>query len=164
MACRFSAVEGDLVTYLNVWKAWNDSGRDRRWAHRYCLNHRNLLRAADIRTQLEYQARWTGQLIHMVLFQTRLRPVCGLSAGFHPGLLSSRSAHQRTAASAEPPLSLQVPGRAGRVGGRRHGPGAEGARHRAAAERRAADGHRRDRGARGGHPRVRAAPRRRQVP
>lgn len=45
------------MTYLNLWKAWNDSGRDRRWAHRYCLNHRNLLRAADIRTQLEYQAR-----------------------------------------------------------------------------------------------------------
>lgn len=54
---RFASAEGDLVTYLNVWKAWNDSGRDRRWAHRYCLNHRNLLRAADIRTQLEYQAR-----------------------------------------------------------------------------------------------------------
>lgn len=45
------------MTYLNVWKAWCDSGRNRRWAHRYCLNHRNLLRAADIRTQLEYRAR-----------------------------------------------------------------------------------------------------------
>jgi len=54
---RFAAAEGDLITYLNVWKAWCDAGRERRWAHRYCVNHRNLLRAADIRTQLEYQAK-----------------------------------------------------------------------------------------------------------
>lgn len=55
--CRFAAAEGDLVTYLNIWRAWCEAGRDRRWSHRHCLNHRNLLRAADIREQLEYRCR-----------------------------------------------------------------------------------------------------------
>jgi hypothetical protein len=40
------------VTYLNVWRAWQEGGRDRRWAARNCVNHRTLLRAGDIRSQL----------------------------------------------------------------------------------------------------------------
>jgi len=44
--------EGDLVTYLNVWKAWEAAGRSGRWAHRHLINHRTMLRAADIRRQL----------------------------------------------------------------------------------------------------------------
>ncbi len=49
---RFAVAEGDLVTYLNVWKAWDASGRAGRWAHKHLVNHRTMLRAADIRRQL----------------------------------------------------------------------------------------------------------------
>ena len=45
------------MTYLNVWKAWQESGRDRKWAARHCLHHRALLRAADIRSQLCHHLR-----------------------------------------------------------------------------------------------------------
>ncbi len=75
---RFAVGEGDLVTYLNVWKAWQESGRDRRWAARNCLNHRTLLRAADIRSQLCHHLRWTSRLIpalHLVFCQE----LCSLS-------------------------------------------------------------------------------------
>lgn len=54
---RFATAEGDLVTYLNVWKAWEDSGRSRKWAERNLLSQRVLLRAADIRGQLLYHLR-----------------------------------------------------------------------------------------------------------
>ncbi|EIE20207.1 putative DEAH [Coccomyxa subellipsoidea C-169] len=54
---KFAVGEGDLVTYLNVWKAWQDSGRDRKWAARNFVNHRTLLRAADIRSQLCHHLR-----------------------------------------------------------------------------------------------------------
>ena len=40
------------MTYLNVWKAWEAAGRSGRWAHRHLINHRTMLRAADIRRQL----------------------------------------------------------------------------------------------------------------
>ncbi len=55
--CRFAVAEGDLITYLNVWKAWEDSGRNRKWAERNMLSQRVLLRAADIRGQLLYHLR-----------------------------------------------------------------------------------------------------------
>lgn len=43
---------GDLLTYLNVWHAWEEHGRSPKWAHRNSLNHKALLRAADIRVQI----------------------------------------------------------------------------------------------------------------
>lgn len=53
LRCRFAVGEGDLIAYLNVWEAWKGAGERRpSWAHRHCLNHRTLLRAADIRNQL----------------------------------------------------------------------------------------------------------------
>jgi hypothetical protein len=48
-ACAFA---GDLLTYLNVWHAWEEHHRSSKWAHRNCLNQQALLRAADIRVQL----------------------------------------------------------------------------------------------------------------
>lgn len=50
--------EGDLITYLNVWRAWEASGRSGKWAAGHFLNHRTLLRAADIRSQLHKQLRY----------------------------------------------------------------------------------------------------------
>lgn len=44
--------EGDLVTYLNVWRAWEASGRSKRWAVDNRVMHRTMLRAADIRSQV----------------------------------------------------------------------------------------------------------------
>lgn len=56
--CRFAVGEGDLIAYLNVWEAWVGAGVGRpSWAHRHCLNHRTLLRAADIRSQLRSHLR-----------------------------------------------------------------------------------------------------------
>lgn len=60
---RFAVGEGDLVTYLNVWKAWQDSGRDRKWAARNFVNHRTMLRAADIRSQLCHHLRCSRSLL-----------------------------------------------------------------------------------------------------
>eukprot|EP00884_Botryococcus_braunii_P008698 jgi/Botrbrau1/1782/Bobra.0217s0037.1 len=49
---RFAVAEGDLITYLNVWKGWEASGFKGKWCHQNRLNYRTLLRAADIRNQL----------------------------------------------------------------------------------------------------------------
>lgn len=55
--CRFAVGEGDLMTALNAWQAWQDSRRLGKWAHNHFLNHRTLLRAADIRAQLAHHLR-----------------------------------------------------------------------------------------------------------
>lgn len=44
--------EGDLVSYLNVWRAWEESKRSKKWAVANHVMHRSLLRAADIRSQV----------------------------------------------------------------------------------------------------------------
>ena len=49
--------EGDLVTALNAWHAWQEAGRLGKWAHKHFLNHRTLLRAVDIRAQLTHHLR-----------------------------------------------------------------------------------------------------------
>lgn len=55
---RFAVGEGDLIAYLNVWEAWKGAGDGRpSWAHRHSLNHRTLLRVADIRSQLCWRLR-----------------------------------------------------------------------------------------------------------
>lgn len=55
--CRFAVGEGDLVSGLNAWHGWQESGRSGKWAHTHFLNHRTLLRAADIRAQLNHHLR-----------------------------------------------------------------------------------------------------------
>lgn len=57
---RFAAAEGDLVTFLNVWKAWEESNRNKRWAVENFVSHRSMLRASDIRTQLLAHLRKLG--------------------------------------------------------------------------------------------------------
>lgn len=42
------------MTFLNIWRAWNEADRSKRWCGGHFLNYRNLLRAADIRRQLEF--------------------------------------------------------------------------------------------------------------
>ena len=59
---RFASAEGDLVTFLNVWRAWHEADRSKRWCGAHFLNYRNLLRAADIRRQLEFALRCAGLL------------------------------------------------------------------------------------------------------
>ena len=46
-----------MVTALNAWHAWQEAGRLGKWAHNHFLNHRTLLRAADIRAQLTHHLR-----------------------------------------------------------------------------------------------------------
>ena len=57
---RFAVAEGDLITYLNVWRGWEVSGRSRKWAYANHVAHRSMLRAADIRDQLVRHLRRLG--------------------------------------------------------------------------------------------------------
>lgn len=57
---RFAVAEGDLVTYLNVWRGWEESGRSKKWAIENHVMHRSMLRAADIRNQLQAHLRRQG--------------------------------------------------------------------------------------------------------
>lgn len=61
--CRFAVAEGDLLTSLNVWEAWQAAGtKARHWAGSHRVNHRALLRAADIHAQLCHHLRcWAGE-------------------------------------------------------------------------------------------------------
>ena len=49
---RFHSVYGDHITYLNVYKAWELSGRSSRWCKDNYIFERSLKRAHDVRTQL----------------------------------------------------------------------------------------------------------------
>ncbi|KAL4435416.1 hypothetical protein ABPG77_006178 [Micractinium sp. CCAP 211/92] len=57
---RFAVAEGDLIAYLNVWRAWEQSGRSKKWAVAHRVMHRSMLRAADIREQLQAHLRRLG--------------------------------------------------------------------------------------------------------
>jgi ATP-dependent RNA helicase DDX35 len=60
LRAAFAAAEGDLVTYLNVHRAWEGSGRSARWAGEHGVSHRALLRVADVRAQLAAHLRRLG--------------------------------------------------------------------------------------------------------
>ena len=45
--------EGDLITYLNVNRAWEDEGRSPEWCQKNYVSHRALLRASDIRRSVQ---------------------------------------------------------------------------------------------------------------
>jgi len=49
---RFWVAEGDLVTALNVWEAWDRAGRRAQFAARVGVHQKGLLRASDIRAQI----------------------------------------------------------------------------------------------------------------
>ena len=49
---RFSAAEGDHVSLLNVFRAFERHGRSKRWCVDHLVNYRGLCRAAEIRQQL----------------------------------------------------------------------------------------------------------------
>ena len=78
VVCRFAVGEGDLVTGLNAWHAWQESGRSGKWAHNHFLNHRTLLRAADIRAQLTHHLRSPSVLIAHSIINVGL---CSYRAG-----------------------------------------------------------------------------------
>lgn len=49
---RFHSVHGDHITYLNVYKAWELSGRSSRWCKDNFIYERSMKRAHDVRGQL----------------------------------------------------------------------------------------------------------------
>jgi len=49
---RFSASEGDHVTLLNVFLAFERSGHSSRWCRDHFINYRGLCRAVELREQL----------------------------------------------------------------------------------------------------------------
>lgn len=57
---KFAAAEGDHVSMLNIWRAWRERGKNPQWCSRHFLNHQSLLKAEEIRQQLESHARRLG--------------------------------------------------------------------------------------------------------
>ncbi|XP_071957723.1 probable ATP-dependent RNA helicase DHX35 [Antedon mediterranea] len=53
MKRRFSVMEGDHLTLLNVYEAFQKYGKNSRWCHEHYLNYKGLVRASSIRKQLE---------------------------------------------------------------------------------------------------------------
>jgi len=49
---RFSAAEGDHITLLNVFLAFEQSGRSSKWCRNHFVNYRGLCRAVELREQL----------------------------------------------------------------------------------------------------------------
>lgn len=49
---RFHSIHGDHITYLNVYKAWELSGRSSKWCKENFIYERSMKRAHDIRGQL----------------------------------------------------------------------------------------------------------------
>lgn len=64
MKARFAAAEGDLVTYLNVFRAWQGAGKSGKWAAAHMLNQHSLLKATDIAGQLVGLLKRLGIAIH----------------------------------------------------------------------------------------------------
>ena len=48
----FSVEEGDHITMLNVYRAFEEHKRSSKWCHEYFLNYKGLCRAVEIRNQL----------------------------------------------------------------------------------------------------------------
>ncbi|GMH34493.1 hypothetical protein BSKO_02327 [Bryopsis sp. KO-2023] len=49
---RFAVAEGDLITYLNVYRAWEEENRSPKWCQTNYVSHKALLRVSDIHNQL----------------------------------------------------------------------------------------------------------------
>ncbi|KAG0416952.1 hypothetical protein HPB47_006050 [Ixodes persulcatus] len=49
---KFSVLEGDLLTLLNVYNAFIQKGKDKQWCGQMYLNYKGLMRATEIRKQL----------------------------------------------------------------------------------------------------------------
>lgn len=49
---QFAVKEGDLITYLNVWRGWEQNQRSPKWAYKNYIRHKNLRRAQEIRNEL----------------------------------------------------------------------------------------------------------------
>lgn len=50
---RFHSIHGDHLTFLNVFKAWELSGRSSRWCKENYIHERSMRRANDVKKQLE---------------------------------------------------------------------------------------------------------------
>ncbi|XP_048132238.1 probable pre-mRNA-splicing factor ATP-dependent RNA helicase DEAH9 isoform X4 [Rhodamnia argentea] len=57
---RFAAAEGDLVTFLNVYKGFLQSGKSSQWCHKNYINYHAMKKVVDIREQLRRIAQRLG--------------------------------------------------------------------------------------------------------
>jgi ATP-dependent RNA helicase DDX35 len=57
---QFAVGQGDLLTYLNVWQGWEESGRNKKWSYTNFVSHRSMLRVSDVRNQLLSHLRRNG--------------------------------------------------------------------------------------------------------
>ena len=76
------------MTFLNIWRAWNEADRSKRWCGRHFLNYRNLLRAADIRRQLEFTLKCAvaddGRHPNTLIQADTAPPLCAVLFSPHP--------------------------------------------------------------------------------
>ncbi|KAL6175966.1 hypothetical protein ACLB2K_052604 [Fragaria x ananassa] len=57
---NFAAAEGDHVSFLNVYKAFLQSGKSSQWCHKNFLNYQAMKKVLEIREQLRRTARRLG--------------------------------------------------------------------------------------------------------
>ncbi|KAG0498155.1 hypothetical protein HPP92_002846 [Vanilla planifolia] len=57
---RFAAAEGDHITYLNVYKAFLQSGKSSQWCYRNYINYHAMKKVIDTREQLSRLVRRLG--------------------------------------------------------------------------------------------------------
>eukprot|EP00474_Spongospora_subterranea_P010219 CRZ10677.1 hypothetical protein [Spongospora subterranea] len=60
---KFAVAEGDMITLLNVWRAYEDAGRAESWCNDHFLDVRSLRRASQIRKRIRSSLRGLGHSI-----------------------------------------------------------------------------------------------------
>lgn len=99
---------GDMITYLNVWRAWTDHGRSGAWAYRHFVSHKALLRAEDIRVRLRAQLKHLGE--PLATCGTDPGPVCKVRPPVRSLCSSCLRARQRHAVLCAVPIRTDLQG------------------------------------------------------
>lgn len=63
---EFAVVEGDHITYLNVFNSFEAAGCAADWCEENCLNYRTLVRAGEIRNQLSRYTSFTDESVRFI--------------------------------------------------------------------------------------------------
>lgn len=87
---KFAVAEGDMVTYLNIYKAWVDNDRAAKWCHRHGLLPGALQRGESVLRQLQAMLRRLGVVLtssgsDMVPVQRALATGMFMNAAFFDG-------------------------------------------------------------------------------
>ncbi|CAJ1961840.1 unnamed protein product [Sphenostylis stenocarpa] len=93
---RFAAAEGDLVTFLNVYKGFHQSGKSSQWCHKNYVNYHAMRKVLEVREQLKRIAKRIGlvlkscendmQLVRKAVTAGFFANACHLEAYSHNGM------------------------------------------------------------------------------